>query len=73
MSLDISPEIQYVLQERFALSDELFGALVVFTLVNTLLPGFLLRTPPPEFDTPEVPPAPARLMARPVAPNSVGG
>ncbi len=44
-----------ILKDRFALSDELFGALIIFTLVNTLVPGFLLRTPPPEYDSPEVP------------------
>ncbi len=55
--------IAEILQERFALPDQLFGALVVFTLVNTLVPGFVLHTPAPEFDTPEAPPAPSRLAA----------
>jgi len=27
----------------------------VFTVVNTLLPGFALRMPVPEFETPEAP------------------
>jgi len=44
-----------ILRERYGLSDHLFGALVVFALVNTVLPGFLLRTPPPEFAEPEAP------------------
>jgi hypothetical protein len=47
-----------ILQERFGLSPELFGALILFTLVNTLLPGFALRLPVPEFETPEVPRTP---------------
>lgn len=54
--------IAEILQERFALSGELFGALIMFCLVNTLIPGFALRIPPPEFDTPEaprVPPSPS--------------
>lgn len=46
--------IAEILQERFQLSPELFGALMVFTLVNTLLPAYLLHTPPPVFDTPEL-------------------
>ena len=44
-----------ILEERFGLPRELFGALMVFTILNTLLPGFVLRTPPPEFDKPQVP------------------
>ncbi len=47
--------IAEILQERFALPPDLFGALIVFTLANTLLPGFFLRVPPPEFETPEIP------------------
>ena len=39
--------IAEILQERYALAPELFGALIVFTLVNTLVPGFVLRTPAP--------------------------
>lgn len=44
-----------ILRERYALSAELFGALVVFALVNTMLPGLLLRAAPPEFAEPEAP------------------
>ncbi len=40
-----------ILSERFGLAPELFGALMVFTLVNTLIPGFTLRIPPPDFET----------------------
>lgn len=47
--------IAEILRERFNLSPELFGALIIFTLVNTLIPGFALRLPTPEFETPEVP------------------
>lgn len=56
-----------ILREQFALSPHLFGALVVFALVNTALPGFILRTAPPEFAEPEAPrgaPAPAAVEAR---------
>lgn len=44
-----------ILRERFAAGPELIGALVVYALVNTLVPGFFLRLPLPEYDTPEVP------------------
>lgn len=43
-----------ILLERFNLPPVLYGALVVFTLANTLIPGFFLRMPPPEFATPRV-------------------
>ncbi len=42
-----------ILRERFALSDTLFGALIVFALVNTALPGFILKAAPPDFTEPE--------------------
>lgn len=48
-----------ILQERYALPDELYGALLVFTLVNTAVPGFILRATPPDFVAPHsVPPPP---------------
>ena len=47
--------IAEILQDRFALESELFGALIIFTLSNTMIPGLVLRLPPPEFETPEVP------------------
>ncbi|MBL8231227.1 MAG: cation:proton antiporter [Bryobacterales bacterium] len=43
-----------ILRDRFGLSPELFGALIVFTLINTLVPGFALRIPPPEFENPKL-------------------
>jgi Kef-type K+ transport system membrane component KefB len=43
-----------ILRERFGLADHLFGALVVFALVNTALPGLLLRSTPPDFAAPGV-------------------
>jgi hypothetical protein len=46
--------IAEILQERFELAPELFGALTVFAPVNTLLPGLILRMPPPEYDAPEI-------------------
>ncbi len=45
-----------ILRDRFHLSPTLFGALITFTLGNTLVPGFLLRMPTPRFESPEMPP-----------------
>jgi Kef-type K+ transport system membrane component KefB len=44
-----------ILRERFDLPDYLFGALTVFTLVNTAIPGLVLRVPPPDFVAPDAP------------------
>ncbi len=44
-----------ILRERFQLADELYGALIVFALLNTALPGLFLRATPPEFAAPEIP------------------
>lgn len=45
-----------ILRERFGISSVLFGALVVYALGTTLLPAVILKSPPPEFDSPEAPP-----------------
>jgi len=42
--------IAEILQERFGLSQLVFGGLVVYTLANTLIPGFVLRVPPPDLE-----------------------
>jgi hypothetical protein len=56
-------DIAEILQERFELAPELFGALTVVAPVNTLLPGLILRMPPPEYDAPEIPRDPDSLRA----------
>lgn len=43
-----------ILLERYQAPRELHGMLVTFTLLNTMLPGFVLRTPAPAFEAPEV-------------------
>jgi len=53
--------IAEILRDRFALPPTLFGALIVFTLVNTLVPGIALRVPPPDFEHPR-----AHLLDQPV-------
>lgn len=54
-----------ILRTDFGMSDTYVGALVVYAVVNTTLPGLVLRTPAPEYDTPSlpepiIPEAPAR-------------
>lgn len=39
-----------ILHERFEVRGPLFGALIVYTLLTSLVPGFLLRRPLPEVD-----------------------
>jgi Kef-type K+ transport system membrane component KefB len=43
-----------ILRERFGVPQALFGGIIVYTIVNTVLPGFLLHTPPPEYDAPHL-------------------
>jgi hypothetical protein len=44
-----------ILRDQFGLAPELYGALVIYTMLNTILPGIVLRAPPPVFDAPELP------------------
>lgn len=46
-----------LLRERFNLNPVLFGALIVYTVGNTLIPGFVFKQPPTELDLAS-PPAP---------------
>lgn len=46
-----------ILRERFDTPRYVFGGLVVYALVNTILPSMIFRSSPPGFDAPE-PPAP---------------
>jgi Kef-type K+ transport system membrane component KefB len=41
-----------MLRTRFGAPDYLIGGLILYTLVNTTLPAFLLRSKPPEFERP---------------------
>jgi Kef-type K+ transport system membrane component KefB len=44
-----------ILRARYGLPQHLFGALVVFALVNTVLPGLILRAPTLDFVDPAAP------------------
>ncbi len=53
-----------ILREEFEIDAAIFGALVIYALINTMLPSFILRSAPPAFDDIHVtpvhgPPAPA--------------
>jgi len=50
--------IAEILQERFGLSPVLFGGLVVYTLLNTVIPSFFLRLPPTDLEHLVAPPVP---------------
>jgi Kef-type K+ transport system membrane component KefB len=47
--------IAEILRDSFGLGPALFGGLVIYALVNTVLPTIVLRTPPPLYDQPELP------------------
>lgn len=44
-----------ILRDEFGASRMIFGGLLVYTLANTVVPGLLLRVPPPEFEAPHAP------------------
>ena len=44
-----------ILRERYELPAWILGALVIYTVVNTLVPGFALGLPAPAFDAPGLP------------------
>jgi Kef-type K+ transport system membrane component KefB len=39
-----------ILRDRFGGSVTLVGALIIYTVINTMMPAFVLGAPPPEFD-----------------------
>jgi Kef-type K+ transport system membrane component KefB len=61
-----------ILRERFAIADNLYGALVVYTLINTVIPGVVLRSAP-QFESPTVPAVPSLfdIDAEPAPPVSI--
>ena len=70
--------IAEILRSEFNLEPMIFGGLIVYTMLNTVLPGVLLHAPVPEFDTPELPPADdaggtAISAEIPVTPGPAGG
>jgi Kef-type K+ transport system membrane component KefB len=50
-TLVFSIVIAEILRERFQIASELFGGIIIYALVNTLLPAFVFKLPSPELDT----------------------
>lgn len=48
--------IVHILRERFAAPPEVLGGLVLYAVATTVLPSILVRVPPPDFDSPALPP-----------------
>jgi len=47
--------IAQVLRARFSIPGPMFGGLLGYALVNTMIPSLTLRQPPPEFEAPQLP------------------
>ena len=45
-----------ILRDRFGVDRSIFGGLVVYTIVNTMIPGLVLGAPTPEYDEPHARP-----------------
>lgn len=48
--------IAEILRDRFAVSPELFGGVILYTIITTVVPAIYFRRPLPEFLEPHVPP-----------------
>ena len=48
--------IAHVLRDRFEVSSDVFAGLIIYALVNTVIPSLFFRSQTPEFETPEAPP-----------------
>jgi Kef-type K+ transport system membrane component KefB len=44
-----------ILRDQFGIAPWLFGALIVYAILSTVLPGIVLGAPAPTFDAPELP------------------
>jgi Kef-type K+ transport system membrane component KefB len=47
--------IAQILRERFSVPAPLYGGLLGYALVNTMIPSIFMRMPPPEFEAPQLP------------------
>jgi Kef-type K+ transport system membrane component KefB len=56
--------IAEILRDQFQVTPSIFGALIVYTIANTLIPGFALKLPPPAFESPHAPELEASLMPK---------
>ena len=44
--------IAEILRDEFGVSKYIFGGLIVYTIANTLIPGFALKLPLPQYEAP---------------------
>jgi Kef-type K+ transport system membrane component KefB len=58
-----------LLRDRFGAPEYVVGALLVYTIVNTTLPSFIMGAPPPAFESVQAPPAHGLTEAGPVGEN----
>jgi Kef-type K+ transport system membrane component KefB len=47
-----------LLRDRFIVPGYLIGGVVIYTVLNTMFPGFVLKVPPPNFENPHLDPPP---------------
>ena len=47
-----------LLRDKFTVPGYLVGGVVIYTILNTMLPGFALKVPPPAFESPHLDPPP---------------
>jgi Kef-type K+ transport system membrane component KefB len=56
-----------ILRDRFGGSVTLVGALIIYTVINTMIPAFVLGSPPPEFDVVHAADVPGEMLTPTVA------
>lgn len=62
--------IAEILRDRFGVAQAIFGGLIIYTLANTVLPGFILRVVPPSKSEVDVP-VPEMTLATPDPASSI--
>lgn len=53
--------IAEIIRDKFPVPIGVYGGLVVYALVNTMIPSLVFRAPPPEFGSPAVLPLPSEI------------
>jgi Kef-type K+ transport system membrane component KefB len=61
--------IAEIIRDRFTVPPGIYGGLVVYAIVTTLIPSFLFRAPAPEFAAPTVLPLPEAPTSEDDAPG----
>jgi len=61
-----------LLRDKFIVPGYLIGGVVFYTILNTMLPGIVLKVPPPSFENPHLDPPPAASSVRDASPPGMG-